>query len=88
MNWKLGFCFRYKKYSAVLKSEKLVEQPKMKDTDLLSCLTTVHRCLFLRPQHGGIHEEIYEIYNPKTKEAICGATVVVMLETATFCFFS
>ena len=28
---------------------------------LLSCLTTVHHCLFPRPHHGWIHEEIFEI---------------------------
>ena len=26
---------------------------------LLSCLTTVHHCLFLRPHHSWIHGEIF-----------------------------
>ena len=38
---------------------------------LLSSLTTVHSCLFLRPHHSWIHGEMCEIYNPKMKEAIC-----------------
>ena len=60
---------------------------------LLSCLTTVHHCRFLRPYHRWIRGEMFQIYNPKMKEAIfvffrrfhqwvSGATVVVMLETA------
>ena len=38
---------------------------------LLSCLTTVHHCLFVRPHHSWSHGEMFEIYNPKMKEAIC-----------------
>ena len=38
---------------------------------LLSCLTAVRRCPFLRPHQSRIHGEIFEIYNPKMKEAIC-----------------
>ena len=38
---------------------------------LLSCLTTVHHFLFLRPFHGWIHEEIFEIWSQKMKETIC-----------------
>ena len=38
---------------------------------LLSCLMTLHHCLFLRPHHSWIHGEIFEIYNLKMKEAIC-----------------
>ena len=38
---------------------------------LLSCLMTVHHCLFLRLDHSWIHGEIVEIYNPKMKLAIC-----------------
>ena len=34
-------------------------------------LGTVHHCLFLRTHHSWIHGEIFEIYNPEMKDAIC-----------------
>ena len=65
--WEIGV---YKKYTALLKSGERLEQPKIKDTCWV-VLTTVHSCLFLRPHHSWIHGEIFKIYNPKMKEAIC-----------------
>ena len=60
----------YKKYTAVLEIRRTLRAAKDK-RHLLSCLTTVHHCLFLRPHHSWIHGEIFEIYTPKMKEAIC-----------------
>ena len=73
------------------KSGEHFEQQKIRH--LLSCLTTVHHCLSLRPHHSWIHGESFEIYNPKMKRGqfvffrrchywVSGPTVAVMLETA------
>ena len=82
----------YKKYTAVLEIRREpFEQREIRH--LLSCLTTVHHCLFLRPHHSWIHGESFEIYNPKMNREqfvffrrchrwVSGPTVVVMLETA------
>ena len=82
----------YKKYTAVLEIRRTLRAAKDK-RHLLSCLTTVHHCLFLRPHHSWIHGERFEIYNPKMNRGqfvsfrrchrwVSGARVVVMLETA------
>ena len=46
-------------------------QENASSSHLLSCLTTVHHCLFLRTFHNWIREEIFEIWSQKMKETIC-----------------
>ena len=59
---------------------------------LLSCLTTVHHCLFLRPHHSWIHGECLRfktrkcrrqsVFSRRCHQWVSGAIVIVMSETA------